>query len=344
MTTHKLIPYWLTLRETRNPGFQWDLEEIIYSPATLDRDSIIDIFADFCNYYLGDDPSSTEILRKAQNTFTLEGYRRENRTLQGIMLVGGWGEGANHFNVEQEHRTREARTRNDSAEIPYYFMVHLPERDTKRALFIIQKPGNYGAKGTLESVLKIWLHNKIHFDLNAIMSDDLLEQILQADRILRLKLKKDRIAEAPHQRLGSIFESEREVKQVVEFSAQAGQSLPLTRENPVERIRELLSRYNDITGSNNTSPATTTILDEEFDDAVLSIEEDGSTRSFSIENDEVTMQRIIDPELDNISFNSLGHPKPKSMSRVAVYFANNILSDHQEPTLDEGIILDNGTI
>ena len=338
MASHKIIPYWVNIREAQNPGHSWDLEEIIYSPARFDRDSIIDIFANFCESFVGDDALSTHILREQQKTFTLEGYSRENRTLQGVMLVGRWGEGAFHFNVDDEVRDREARSPSDAVEIPYFFLMHLPERNTNRALFIIHKPGNSGAKKPFVTTFKNWLHDNIYIEFEAIVSESLIEQIEDADHLLRLKLRKDRVADAPHQRLGGIFEDEREVKQVVEFSAREGPDLPLNRENMLERLRGLLQ------SSNNTSPATTSILGEEFNEAKLTIEEDGSRRTFSINDDEVNMERIIEPEEDNISFDHQRHPKPHSMSRVSIEFANSILRRHQEPEISEDLQLENGII
>lgn len=338
MPTHKLIPYWMELRESQNPGPSWDLEEIIYSPAMFDRVSIIDIFERFSGDFLGDNPGNTEILRDQQKTFTLDGFHRENRTLQGVMDVGKWGEGANHFNVSNEERERGARSPADAVEIPYFFLLHLPDRNTQRAIFILHKPGNSGAKRPFETTLKDWMHDDIYLEFNPIMSDNLLEQIQDADRLLKLKLKKDRVAEAPHQRLGGLFEDERDVKQVVEFSANQGQNLPLNREDPIERIRSFLG------SSNNTSPATTTIIEEEFSEAKLSIEEDGSTRTFSIDDDEVNMQQVLDREDDNLSTDSQGHPTPESMSPVTIEFANDILRRHQEPEINEGVELPNGAI
>lgn len=330
----------MTLRESNNPGHSWDLDEIIFSPAMFDRDSIIDIIKDFSEDYLGDSPNNTEILRDSQKTFTMEGDHRTGRTLQGVMSVGRWGEGANHFNVNDEEREREARSPADAVEIPYYFLLHLPERDQTKALFILHKPGNMGAKGTLEEVLDVWFHRDVYYDFDPIVTDDLLEQIIDADRLLRLKLESDKIAEAPHQRIGELFEGEEEVKQIVEFRAHSGQDLPLSTDGLVDKVQEFLSS----SGNNNMSDSTSSIIEDEFNEAKLSIEQDGSTRTFSLDDNEVNMHQILDPEDDGLSMTRLGHPEPQSISPVAIEFANDILSRHSEPEIPEEHIINNGPI
>ena len=340
MTTHKLIPYWMTLRESNNPGFRWDLDEIIYSPAKFDKDSIIDILEGFSKDYLGDDPINTEILRDSQKTFTMESDDRTGRTLQGVMSVGRWGEGANHFNVNEEKREREARSPADAVEIPYYFLFHLPARNPTKALFILHRPGNMGAKGALETVLDNWFHRDVYYEFDPIVSDDLLEQIINADRLLKLKLERDQIAEAPHQRVSELFDGEDNVKQIVEFRAHSGQDLPINTDGLVDKVQKMLSSGQ----GNNMSGSTSKIIEDNFDQAKLSIEQDGSTRTFSLDNNEVNMHQILDPDEDGISMDSMGHPEPQSISPVAIEFANDILGRHEEPKIPTEHIMTNGTL
>lgn len=319
------------------------MDQLQTHESTFPDDDVISLLKRFLEEYQGDEPENTEVLKEQEKTFTVDQIRRTGRTLQGTVKVGRYGEGADHYNIDDEDREVGARGPYDAVERPYYFLFHLPERNKEHAVFIIYKPGNLGAKGVYETVLEDWIEdlstrieNRVYHEFEAIVEHDLMEQIEEADRLLTLTLSKKKVASAPNDRLGSLIDTEKDFKQEITFKHHQGQSLPLKLDDLQENISSFLPGGDDSEddGLDNHEPSTVGILDQTFNDAKLSIEEETSTRTLSFTRDGVHMEHIFDPEEENVSLNEQEHPVPEDLSALAIEFANEILDMHYEENID----------
>ncbi|MHB9287343.1 hypothetical protein ACKVMT_09935 [Halobacteriales archaeon Cl-PHB] len=293
--------------------------------TVFSQQSFIDVFANFCDQH-DYGPSGYENLPDAEKTFSIKQYcvDSSNNIVEGVIGTGRYGRGADHLNISTDQVEEDARGPDDAVVLPYYFMLHIPSENSNRALFLLEKFGNLGTKGPFKEVLDDYCDltgdSLVHMD--PVVTRDLGEQLEGADRLLKLKFTKNTTAGSLHERLGSIFESDGQAKEVREFGQLSGSSLPMD-----------IGAAQDELFEGDTSSVT--IDGEEFNEGALTIEQDGSRKSLALFQDEVDMERIVNPERDNVDTDRQEHPDPLDMSRVAREFANEILDDHTEPSIPE---------
>ncbi|WP_411967786.1 hypothetical protein [Haloferax sp. YSSS75] len=322
MQTYKLVPYWIRLRRKHETDNYWDLTNLSNSLSLTGR-SFISLFEEFCTAIPG-----TEIDPEAERTFTVEDWESGNNTIEGTFVGGNYGRGAGHYDTVEDERDPDARPPKIAVEQPYYFFCHVPQKDRTRALFLLEKAGNKGVKTHFDRVFKREfiesIDRNVHVDMNPVVDADLVEQILEADRILKLKLEKQQKSAALHDDLGHMFDSDGgALKEQIELKASRGESLPVIKRG-IERVIQALQ---------NTETSAVELHGQEFDEAKFQIEKNGSKRTISIFKDEVAMERIVDPKSDDLLLDHQRHPVPSSISEIAREYANEILRRYGENTV-----------
>lgn len=145
MASNKLIPYWITIREVKNPDKPWDQTRL----QTYDRDfpynNLADYFEDFLREHIGED--NVHVDRNREKTFTVaEPVRRSGNTIEGRFKSGEYGRNADFWDVEEHERIEDARKENHAEEIPSYFLFHIPDEDRSQGLLILSKYKRKGIK------------------------------------------------------------------------------------------------------------------------------------------------------------------------------------------------------
>lgn len=289
-------------------------------------DDLLGVFEDFLDAHL----DKTVVDDEKERTFSVRRYERSGNTIEGVFIGGSYGRGADHYNIEQGTRDRGAQGPDDSVETPYYFLLHLPENDPTRALFLLEMIGSGSVKGPFDEIFQDFLRDiddTTMFNISKVVSKDLIEQVEGADRVLSLKMEKERRAAELYKRVGKIFQGDGpSAKEKLEIKATTGKSIPLD----INGLREIVD---------NKETKSYEIMDEEYDDAKLSIRVDDSTRTLSIFEEDVRMEQIIEPEKDGVERDEQMNPVPASLSPIARNFASDILRRHGEEPLPEATIL-----
>lgn len=330
MPTYKLIPYWFTLTKRQYPDEILELDNLLGAGTNFQNDDFVDVLDRFLSTY-SYSGGGYEKLPDAEKTFSIRQHSvsKSNRLVEGIIATGRYGRGADHLNITDDTLEEGARGPDDAVVLPYYFMFHIPEDNRSRALLILEKFGNLGTKGPLNTVFRDWAReagNVIpHYE--PVITDDLFEEVQDSNKLVELTLTKTRTARSLHDQVGSIFKSEGSAKEKFVFANVSGDSLPLD----LDRVKDAFF---------NSDASSVTIHEQEFNEGKLSTRVNGSTRSFALFQDEADMERIINPEQDNMDMNSDKHPLPTSISRIGREFANEMLEDYNEPTIPETSILD----
>lgn len=283
----------------------------------------------FCERYdvADEEYFNLKTISNMEKTFSVGHYETGERVIEGVFKTGTYGTGADHIDTESDEFTANARGRLDSVILPYYFLLALPSRSTHRALLILQKIGNKGTKIPLEEVLKDYLEPKkgyVSFDPQ--ITEELFSQIENADRLLELSFEKTMKAKAAHDEVADKFQDGGSIKHKLVYGHARGSSLQLVK----EKLKETLF---------NQEKDGIKIGGQEYNDGSLTVNVDGSQRSFALFQEEADMERILNPEQDNLDMNDQNHPKPESLSVTAREFANEILGKGGEPKIPEDTLL-----
>ncbi|AXR82298.1 hypothetical protein AArcMg_2302 [Natrarchaeobaculum sulfurireducens] len=290
------------------------------------------MLAKFCDRYdLGEDEyqNMKRIKDDMEKTFSVDDYSVNGRYIHGVFATGTYGTGADHIDTEEDKIKRNARSPVDAVVLPYYFLFALPENDTERGLLILQKIGNKGTKGVVEEILKHWLElgdKKGNVEFDPEVTEDLIKQILEADRLLELKFTKKQSSKATHEvvsdLLSDVIDEEGFLEQKIIFSGTRTSNLPIAK----EKLSEALF---------NKETTSVKVLGQEFNQGSLKAEVNGSQRTFSLFQDEAEMERLIDEEKDDVDLDANKHPTMESISEIAIEFANEIFDKYNEEPIDQ---------
>lgn len=335
MATHKLIPYWITVREAGEPNSSWDQTRLHAHESKFTHDNLADYFHDFLKDYQGEDDVYME--RGKKKTFTVSDIKRDGNTIEGQFKSGEWGQNNDFWDVEDNQRIRDAREENHAEEYPYYFLFHIPDVDKTQALFIISK---YKRKGIKSLFKKLFLPRNSAMDIgNAYMdiephySNQVVKKIEEADKIASVRFRgNDSI---PAREKYADRQNIQRVQDEISGLLEVGTELKVT---PTENQRSFRQFVKELVPSQDKKNFEYgRIEDHNFDSANVTVVEGESQLTFSIWKEEIQMRMDLDPEDHDLDIYG-GYPTPYSLGCVARQLANDLMQDRNSQIETESLI------
>lgn len=112
---------------------------------------------------------------------------RQDRWLEGRLEVGAYGWEAELRKVDTYKRQYE-RQMEDAEVLPFYFLLHLPRRDSHGVL-ILQRFGPHGVKTAFERELSACLRQKdLTLDLDPLVPEAFVERLKDTERVRKVRL------------------------------------------------------------------------------------------------------------------------------------------------------------
>lgn len=326
MARYSFFPYIIKLKE-RNTNNNYNLSSI---PTENGNRSLFQILNSFFELYDDDAYHNDE----RQKTFHVHDiHTSDNTILYGRIKSGEYGYSGDFFNVEQNLLTPNARTVNDSEELPFYFMINtnLPLRNTDMALMILQKFKNFGTKSLLYAALKEYVEGLGNhtFQMNHIISNDLMNKLNNVDRIVKLRLLKREIprdtAEVHMINNYNDIAEERvfKIKNRREFDGIQFLN-NLTHNELIRRLRNVDYPYNEIE-------------EEHYDEIKIETQTGDSTDTIELSEQGKFREKFVINEEELNTEN--GHPTLDSIKPIGVRYMNRILETYNEAPIeinDEG--------
>jgi len=331
MVSHKLVPYWVRLRETyeTDEDDYWDLNQLTEHRDEFEHDSLIDVLDDFFDQFYGSIDDDDD----RQRTFEVDRYESDDNIIEGEIKLGEYGIEADVYDRQQQQRIHRYRRAHHSEETPFYFMFYKPPSSDTRAVAILKQYRARGVKGELYGRLEEYIaehdsddeEKDIVFEMDPVYTQDAEERIISADEFKRLR-----------------FEGLQELTPMEEYA---------DNEDATDADRQTVSRTYEIkpTSDNRWTPDFVQSfmpnrnwkygqLDQnEFDDVKLTIEEDGSQITFSLWDADIRMRRELDPTEDDLDMDG-GHPTAESLAPLAREVAEVVLPPEDDSPNDETLV------
>lgn len=280
----------------------------------IEYDNMVNLLEDFCESHIDD----THIDDGNDETFRIDFYERDENVIEGELSKGDSGVKANHYNTDTNEREHDARQENISEEIPFYFLFRLLPEQSDRLLLILREYKGRGAKLAITKQLKSAIRDvtkKGIYEDKTVITEDARTAINQADRVASLKLEGEKQLRA----IDDVADNE----DVESHPSQTAQErIHISPENPDT------SWYDPLFDTSMTYAGYNV---EEYDDAKLTVKQDGSDLTFSIFDPKVDMRLVLSE--DDIDLQG-DHPTPESASTMARTFVNNISDEYNDGPID----------
>lgn len=331
MVSHKLVPYWVRLRETykTDEDDYWNLSKLTEHRDEFDHDSLINALDDFFDQFYGviDDDNDR------QRTFEVDRYNANDNIIEGEIKLGEYGIKADVYDRQQQQRIPQHRQMHHSMETPFYFMLYKPPSSDTRAIAVLKQYRAQGVKGELYGHLDDYIEEHdsdeeekdIVFEMDPVYTQDAEERITGADEFKRLK-----------------FEGLQELTPMEEYA---------DNEDATDADRQTVSRTYEIKPTSDSRWTPDFVqsfmpngdwkygqLDQnEFDDVKLTVEEDGSKITFSLWDADIRMRHELDPTEDDLDIDG-GHPTAESLAPRAREVAKVVLPPEDDNPGDETLL------
>lgn len=334
MATHKLIPYWVELREKQEPDKDWD-QTRIHDPD-FPFDNLTDYFEDFLHNYLGEKDVHED--KENEKTFTVQGpIKRDDNTIEGRFKSGEYGQNADFWDVDKHERIEDARKENHAEEVPYYFLFHIPDQDRSQALLILSKYKRKGVKTVFKDLFlprfRQMKAGDAKMSIEPHYSDKVLEEIEEADAIATLKFRgKDMLAARDeYADRKNVQRFNDELSGVIDV----GTELRLTPKDNQGAFRQLVKEL--LPEEERINFDYGRIDPEEYSSASVTVVEGESQLTFPIWEDKIQMRMDLDPEEYDLDIYG-GYPTPYSLGCAARQLANDLMRDYNTPLDLESLI------
>lgn len=336
MAVHKLIPYWVSVREADNSDRNWDQTRLQTYEPNFPNDNLADYFEGFLKEYTGED--SVHIDRDQDKTFTVDSnYWREGNTIEGRFKSGEWGRNADFWDIEEHERIEDARKENHAEEIPYYFLFHIPDQDKSQALLILSRYKRRGIKtlfrGLFDPRSRGLDVGEAYMDIDPHYSDNVLEKLEEADNIASIKLRGKEVIPAREEYAAqqSIERYDEEISANLEIGAEWKLTPQGNQKSFLEMVKGL------IPGNNDTNFDYGKIEQQDFDSANVTVVEGESQLTFSLWEEEIPMRMDVDSEEYGLDIYG-GYPTPHSLGCVARQLANDLMRDFNTKLETESLV------
>lgn len=328
MAVHKLVPYWVRLREKGDTDEFWDLTEINEHESSFPVDNLSDLFNEFCEDWLDD----TDVDEENQRTFTVRHKERDGNTIEGVMKSGDYGINADFWDIEEHDRIEDAREANHAQEIPYYFLFHILDEDCTRAILIVRKFKNKGIKTRISERLKPRITENApgsaYIDINPHYNHNVEQKLADSEEVKSVKLRGRKTVSS--------------IEDYAEEQGVEGQNMTVNTEytlrptdNP-QMFRDLVTGL--IPGNEDEKPYDYgEILNEDFSNASATVMEGDSQLTFPIWKNKFQMRMDVDPDEYDLEVYG-GHPTPYTIGKVARQLANDLMREYNSSVSDEPLI------
>jgi len=324
MSRFKLKPYAIRLYQQGNTDDMFDLSAIVRSEDSFDNSyfaddygmgtTLIDIFEDYCEVWhdnpvndqdrertlsLADDPEADDDEEQAH-------LRRneENNILEGVFKYGVYGTSADHLDPDTGEREEGARSADEAAETPIPFLLHIPERNPRKAVMVLESVGTTGVKSLVEQEFRKALPNGIQYKFPPVKEEDVYSRIRAADEITRVRLGQSGRINERNDTLDGIFDGRLCNQSTIYNPTDRGISID------VDALESWIEGADDDENPFNFE-------DETFELFNITIKESGSEKTIYLTNREI---KIVET-LDDINTEG-GYPVPSDVSRRARVFVN----------------------
>lgn len=325
--TSRLLPYWVQVRERNKPGSYWNLSNLKQSQASFSSyDSVAEIIYDLCDAY----QTQTEMDEDQQRTFTIEQLARDEAIIEAEIRTGEYGITADFYDIEEEKRILNARDENHAEEFPFRMFYCTLASRPNTGLLILEIFQNRSVRSLLEERLENALtreYGNAYLEIQPAMDDRVDEMLDNADRFIELNLQgreKLRSVDDYATDGGDVdgVDDGDQVRKEYVFKPERGESLRQRAINAVaEKDFELIG-----------------IEDEDYDDAKVTIVEDGNDYTFSLWEDEIRMRLNIEEDDEDVETIG-GKPTTDSVERKSRELAN-ILLPSNEKSIETDPLLD----
>lgn len=309
MTRYKLLPYKVGVKKRNKEDKKENYFPLQSIPAPGGDERFSEVLYKFCR-------RCEEKMENNKKTLRVENpkYVDGREGVHGIIKVGEYGYTTDFWNVESDEIRENAREKGDSEEIPLFFLYYSTELMEKKGIMIFQRFKNWGGKGLFERAIQEFIKENYPKDpivkINPIISEDLLEEITSAHRIINLRLLRDKVPRDTAQKLlGTSLE---EAEQEIVFKLRRGDT------GLKEKFKEFVKNQEEI--------GYAELRGEKYLPKITLEKKDGQ-RTLDLGNFEVREKKPLDPsELDLEG----GHPTQESTLGFAQEYVNEIIEKYAE--------------
>ncbi|GAB7009052.1 hypothetical protein JCM31271_09950 [Halorubrum trueperi] len=325
MARHKLIPYWVKVREFNEPNKRWNQTKIQEHEPKFPFNNLADYFQDFLEEYTGEE--NVHINEKRDKTFTVQRpVERSGNTIEGRFKSGEWGENADFWDKDKHERIKDARRENHAKEVPYYFLFHIPDHNPYQALLVLSRSKRKGIKSVLDDIIyprkREMTVGDAYMDIKPHYSDKVLEEINNADSIASLKFRGQDVVAAREQYAER--KSLERLNDDMEGVIDVGLEMKLTPDDNQGAFREFIRGLRPEEESPDFEYGHLETGD--FSSASVTVVEGESQLTFPLWEDEVQMRMDVNPDDYDLDIYG-GYPTPYSLGCVARQLANDLMDD-----------------
>jgi hypothetical protein len=321
MPSHGVMPYRLGLREKGDTDNFHNLTKLQLADDTLDFPTIFDYFEDFLNHYSGGLDTNSE----KQKTFAVEDFHidRNANVVEGLVTTGDYGYTAELKDVNTGSTTHQKDI--DEAEvIPYYFIFHLPKTKSDKlydkghkGIMVFQRFNGRSFKTAFTSrFLKRYVKadtqaEETKLEMRPVTTQAVLEKVIDASRVTEAEFDVEKVPQTNDKQVQLIegLDSADSERQSIVWKPKWGGSL-IGLQKKAKQLQKKDGSFAEV-------------VEDPVEDLTVTIEnKDGRAESFSLLEDELKMNKNLDPDQGHLKG---GHPKPEYVSSEAQKMVNQVI-------------------
>lgn len=342
MAEHKLVPYWIEVREHGEPDVKWNQTNIHLNERAFPKNNLSDYFHEFLNDYKFDpdkEDSNVHTNEDKKKTFTVERYfERQGNTVEGVFKSGEWGTGADFWDTENHERIQDARKENHAEEIPFYFLFHIPDVDNHSALLILSKYKRKGIKTLFEELFmpKTDIGDAL-VDISPHYSSDIINEIEEADSIASVQFRGSEAIPAREK-----YAQRKDIEKTGEKISgrmDVGTEFKLTPKGNQDSFLGFAKRVAEKEVDSDFEYGRI----DDFSKASITVVEGDSQLTFPLWKDEIATRLDLDPDEYDLDLDG-GYPTPYSLGCVARELANDLMGEQNAPLSEESMLPQNAEV
>jgi hypothetical protein len=319
VSRNKLIPYHLQLREKNQTADYADLLNLLYTNRFEQEyaedlanapQTFTELFAEYCDQwssrqgaYIDQDMQKTLRVSQDDDEFAVD---YDNSTVEAVFKYGDYGQSVDSYDTETGDADTDRLEPNESAEIPLYMLLHIPESDSENAIVVMEESNNVGMKLRFQGALRSQLIDGISNEISTMKDESIYQTIRNADRVARFHVQTTESPDTLGGEFSSVFSPSTTAKKMTYSPTEDGE------------IRlDVNELENWIEGSDNPFR---NVGGNTYTEFKLTVESAGSKTTIDFFEQGVNLSRI----LDDVDMEG-GHPVPSYMGQEARQFVNQEL-------------------
>ncbi|NKQ39731.1 MAG: hypothetical protein HF967_09765 [Methanosarcinales archaeon] len=316
MTKFKLTPYSIRIKKKKSDSYL-NINEI---PTDNGNINLLEIFNILCDKY------NTEVYEivDRQKTFCIENvsFDKNKQCISGIIKSGEYGIETDYYNVEQKKRISSARKKEDSEEMPFFFLFHSPQhiKNTNLCFLILGKFKQFGVKTVLEKVIQEMVekeNSELLMEIYPLISNELMD-MLDSSRIMELKFIKKKVPKDIANK--NLIKNYEDVKEVRSFIVKRNKEIIFNiKENILKILKDIEYPYYEF-------------QNEKYDDVKIVVKKEDNAHTISLE-DLPKFREVMPLNPNDIIIGENGFPTKNSLLEKAKEYMNIILEKYDENLL-----------